>query len=120
MVRFGKARKALARQARMGPGVSRGRFIHSISVGCVIDRNRRSALMMKSRHVWRLDMSSEFCYLTDSNTQKDVAVNPQQVRFVSEYRPGISLVIFDSEHILTVVGSVLEVSQQLAAALRSH
>ncbi|MDQ0394290.1 hypothetical protein [Labrys monachus] len=62
-------------------------------------------------------MAQLFCSLINANTKKEVLVNVALIRDYQEYDARTVLISFDSDHMLTVVGTMAEVSRKLKETL---
>ena len=58
-------------------------------------------------------MAQAFCSFINANTRKEVLVNVNLIRDYQEFDTKTVLISFDSEHMLTVVGTLWEVSKKI-------
>jgi hypothetical protein len=58
-------------------------------------------------------MAQNFCSFINANTKKEVLVNVSLIRDFQEFDIKTVLIAFDSEHMLTVVGTLWEVAKKI-------
>jgi hypothetical protein len=63
-------------------------------------------------------MVYDLTFLTESESGKRIAINPQLVRFVIEIDDKRVGVVFDKEHRIIIDGTVASISEQLRKAVR--
>jgi hypothetical protein len=63
-------------------------------------------------------MVYDLTFLTESESGKSIAINPQLVRFVIEIDDKRVGVVFDKEHRIIIDGTVASISEQLRKAVR--
>ena len=61
-------------------------------------------------------MAQTFCSFINANTRKEVLVNVNLIRDFQEFDTKTVLIAFDTEHMLTVVGTLWEVSKKIKDA----
>jgi hypothetical protein len=63
-------------------------------------------------------MVYDLSFLTESESGKRIAINPQLVRFVVEIDDKRVGIVFDKEHRIIIDGTVASVSEHLRKAVR--
>ena len=63
-------------------------------------------------------MVYDLSFLTESESGKRIAINPQLVRFVIEIDDKRVAIVFDKEHRIIIDGTVASVSERLRKAVR--
>ena len=63
-------------------------------------------------------MVYDLSFLTESESGKRIAINPQLVRFVIEIDVKTVAIVFDKEHQIIVDGTVASVSEHLRKTVR--
>ena len=63
-------------------------------------------------------MVYDLSFLTESESGKRIAINPQLVRFVIEIDDKRVAIVFDKEHRIIIDGTVASVSEHLRKAVR--
>ena len=63
-------------------------------------------------------MVYDLSFLTESESGKRIAINPQLVRFVIEIDDKRVGIVFDKEHRIIIDGTVASVSEHLRKAVR--
>jgi hypothetical protein len=63
-------------------------------------------------------MVYDLSFLTESESGKRIAINPQLVRFVVEIDDKKVGIVFDKEHRIIIDGTVASVSEHLRKAVR--
>ena len=58
-------------------------------------------------------MAQPFCSFINATTRKEVLVNVNLIRDYQEFDTKTVLISFDTEHMLTVVGTLWEVSKKI-------
>jgi hypothetical protein len=58
-------------------------------------------------------MAPKFCSLTNANTKKEVLVNVTLIRDYQEFDTKTVLITFDTNHMLTVTGTLWEISKKI-------